>query len=417
MTNTRTPIRTALVIGGGVAGPVTALALRKVGIEATVYEAYPPQSVGIGGGLGLAPNGMAALEIVGAADAVRAIASPMPNTRVTLGGRTAATMGTLPGVEPLRFVMRGALHQALHDTANAADVPYAYGKRLIAAEEHGSGDGGVTAHFADGTSATADILIGADGVRSTVRTLIDPDAPGPKYTGMIGFGAYGLDLSLPPDIDAEPGTMVFAFGKRAYYLYWRDENGLISWGANLPWTKYLTIGETRDIPAQQWLETLRATYGDDVPGRQFVAATSPEMLEPTGGLHIMPPVPHWRRGRMVLVGDAVHAPSNSTGQGASLAIESAVQLARCLRDLPDHTSAFAAYEQLRRPRVERIAAQGARVNHAKAPGPVAKVFMRALMPIMFSPAIVERTAGKSQRYRIDFDEKVSDETAAVATAA
>jgi 2-polyprenyl-6-methoxyphenol hydroxylase-like FAD-dependent oxidoreductase len=110
---------------------------------------------------------------------------------------------------------------------------------------------------------------------------------------------------------------------------------------------------------------------------------------------------------MVLVGDAVHAPSNSTGQGASLAIESAVQLARCLRDLPSHTEAFAAYEQLRRPRVERIAAQGSKINHAKAPGPVAKTFMRALMPIMFHPAIIERTAGKSQRYRIDFDQPVT----------
>ena len=84
----------------------------------------------------------------------------------------------------------------------------------------------------------------------------------------------------------------------------------------------------------------------------------------------MPPVPHWHRGRMVLVGDAVHAPSNSTGQGASLAIESAIQLARCLRDLPDAASAFAAYEGLRRERVEKITKRGARINHAKTPGPV-----------------------------------------------
>ena len=85
----------------------------------------------------------------------------------------------------------------------------------------------------------------------------------------------------------------------------------------------------------------------------------------------MPPVPHWHRGRMVLVGDAAHAPSNSSGQGASLAIESAVQLARCLRDLPDSRRAFAAYERLRRTRVEKVAARAARINQAKAPGAVA----------------------------------------------
>jgi 2-polyprenyl-6-methoxyphenol hydroxylase-like FAD-dependent oxidoreductase len=401
--------RTALIIGGGVAGPVTALALRKAGIEATVYEAYSPESNGIGGGLGLAPNGLSALEIVGAADAVRAVASPMPDTIVSINGNAAATMHTLPGVEALQFVMRGALHQALHDTAKSADVPYVYGKRLVAADER---DGCVTAHFADGTSATGDILVGADGIKSTVRTLIDPNAPGPNYTGMLGFGAYDLDPNALPGVDTTPGTMVFAFGRRAYYLYWRREDGRIGWGANLPWKEYLSIGEARAVPAQQWLETLRATYAGDVPGGQLVDATGAEALEPVGGLHIMPPVPHWHRGRMVLVGDAVHAPSNSTGQGASLAIESAIELARCLRDMPEHSSAFAAYEQLRRPRVERIAAQGARVNHAKAPGPVAKVFMRAMMPIMFHPAVVERTVGKAQRHRIDFDEPVRTAVAA-----
>ena len=81
----------------------------------------------------------------------------------------------------------------------------------------------------------------------------------------------------------------------------------------------------------------------------------------------MPPVPHWHRGRMVLVGNAVHAPSNSTGQGASLAIESSIQLARCLRDLPDAASAFSAYERLRRERVERITKRGARTNSAEPP--------------------------------------------------
>jgi 2-polyprenyl-6-methoxyphenol hydroxylase-like FAD-dependent oxidoreductase len=395
--------RSALIIGGGIAGPVTALALRKAGIEATVYEAYPPESVGIGGGLGLAPNGLAALELVGAADAVRAVSAPIPTTVMAIDGRPAGTMPTLPGVEPLRLVLRGDLHRALHDTAVAAGVPFAYGKRLVGADER---DGAVTAHFADGTSATADILIGADGIRSAVRTLIDPDAPGPDYTGMLGFGAYNLDPAVPA-VDIEPGTMVFAFGKRAYYLYWREPDGRVSWGANLPWKQYLTIAEAKAVPTPQWLETLRETYAGDVPGEQLAKATSADALECYGALHIMPPVPHWYRGRMVLVGDAVHAPSNSTGQGASLAIESAIQLARSVRDLPDHPSAFAAYEHLRRARVEKIAANGARINHAKAPGPVAKVFMRAAMPLMFHPKLVERMNGAAQRYRIDFAERVT----------
>ena len=116
----------------------------------------------------------------------------------------------------------------------------------------------------------------------------------------------------------------------------------------------------------------------------MAAETTSETLQAVGALHIMPPVPHWYRGRMVLVGDAVHAPSNSTGQGASLAIESAIELARCLRDLPDLPSGFAAYERLRRPRVEKIAARGAKIGRAKTPGPVAARMMRLLIPVMLA---------------------------------
>jgi 2-polyprenyl-6-methoxyphenol hydroxylase-like FAD-dependent oxidoreductase len=107
---------------------------------------------------------------------------------------------------------------------------------------------------------------------------------------------------------------------------------------------------------------------------------------------------------MVLVGDSVHAPSNSSGQGASLAIESAVEVARCLRDLPDVPSAFAAYEGLRRRRVERIASRAARINHAKAPGPVARALMPVLMSILTKVAMnPEKTMGPEQRFRIDWD--------------
>ena len=185
--------------------------------------------------------------------------------------------------------------------------------------------------------------------------------------------------------------MTFAFGRRAYYLYWKRPDGRIGWGANLPSPQYLSLKEARAVPAEDWLHTLRTTYANDVPGARLAAETTSETLQAVGGLHIMPPVPHWHRGRMVLVGDAVHAPSNSTGQGASLAMESAIQLARCLRDMPDAPSAFAAYERLRRPRVEKIAARGARLSHAKAPGPIAQRMMRLMLPVMVATMNIEKT--------------------------
>src|ERR1039457_4149677 len=131
----------------------------------------------------------------------------------------------------------------------------------------------------------------------------------------------------------------------------------------------MSLTDARTIPSGQWLRTLRETYSGDLPGELLANRTTAENLDITGAIHIMPPVPHWHRGRMMLVGDAVHAPSNSTGQGASLSIESSIQLARCLRDLPDEASAFRAYERLRREPVERITNRGARTNRAKPPGP------------------------------------------------
>ncbi|MGK8553301.1 FAD-dependent oxidoreductase [Nocardia gipuzkoensis] len=395
--------RTALVIGGGIAGPVVATALRKAGIDARVYEAYPGPSYGIGSGLALAPNGVAALDIIGAGDPVRDIAVPVTGMNMSVGDKRLS-LPILSDLPPLQLVDRSELHQALHRHAVAAGVPFEYNKRLVDVREDESG---VTARFTDGSTATADVLIGADGIRSTVRTLIDPNAPGPDYTGMLGFGAITeCDADIPPD------TMTFAFGKRAYYLYWPMGDGRVAWGANLPHKEYLSLTAARAIPSAQWLKILRETYGEDAPGGELARRTTEEQLEVVGALHIMPPVPHWYRGRMVLVGDAVHAPSNSSGQGASLAIESAVQLARCLRDLPA-PEAFAVYERLRRGRVEGVAARAAKINHSKTPGPVGRKMMQLLAPLMIKTVMnPEKTMGPEQRYRIDWDAPADSELAA-----
>jgi 2-polyprenyl-6-methoxyphenol hydroxylase-like FAD-dependent oxidoreductase len=392
-------VRTALVIGGGIAGPVAAMALQRAGIEATVYEAYPNPATTIGGQIAIAPNGVAALATVGAQDTVLDRANPLSAQVMSVGGRRIRMPG-LADLPPLQMVHRRDLHVALHEAAVARGIGFVHGARLVGAE---TTPDGVAATFADGSTAAADVLIGADGVRSTVRTLIDPNAPGPDFTGLLGF-----EGTARHEVDVEPGTLSFAFGKKAYYLYWPERDGGTTWGANLPYDRALTLTEAREVPTSQWWETLRETYADDDPGAALIRTTPVEDLQVTGALHIMPKVPHWHRGRMVLVGDSAHAPSNSSGQGASLAIESAVELARCLRDLPDVTSAFATFEGLRRARVEGIAARAARLNHAKAPGPFAQAVMGALMPLVTKVAMnPEKMLGPEQRYAIDFDAPVA----------
>ena len=407
-----TAAQTALVIGGGIAGPVAATAMAMAGIDATVYEARPadPASAnGIGGSLALEPNGLAALQIVGADDDVRAAAAPITRSIMSIASRPGREMPTPQGLGPRQLIDRGALHRILRERAERAGVRIHDAKKLIRVDERPDG---VTANFSDGTDARADVLIGADGVHSTVRRLIDPSAPAARYLGLLGF--EGLVEDGPDTAALEPGTMTFAFGRRAYYLYWKRPDGRIGWGANLPSPQYLSLKEARAIPAEDWLHTLRTTYANDVPGARLAAETTSESLQAVGGLHIMPPVPHWHRGRMVLVGDAVHAPSNSTGQGASLAMESAIQLARCLRDLPDAPSAFAAYERLRRPRVEKIAARGARISHAKAPGPLAQRMMRLMLPVMVATMNIEKTMATEQRYTIDWNTPLQEDAKALA---
>ncbi|QKG20381.1 FAD-binding monooxygenase protein [Actinomadura verrucosospora] len=383
-----TPVRTALVIGGGIAGPVTALALRKAGIDATVHEAHPAEQDG-GAALTVAPNGLNALEVIGAAGAVRAAGRPIPAMAMGdgRGGRFAEFAG-LPGLPASHVLARADLNRALHDHAAAQGVKIEYGKRLTGAEETA---GGVTAHFDDGTTATADLLVGADGIRSTVRRLIDPAAPGPEYTGLIGIGGVASGSGVTPD----PDTMYFAFGARAFLGYWWTPDGRVAWFSNVPEPDAATAFASRNTPPARWLERLRDLHADDVPGGALLRHSRAEDLFVLGGIEIMPRVPHWHRGRMVLVGDSAHAPSPSSGQGASLAIESAVELARCLRDLPDPAAAFAAYEGLRRPRVEAIAAAAARTNEEKSAGGPA------------GPVDPERMFGFVQRFRIDWDERVT----------
>jgi 2-polyprenyl-6-methoxyphenol hydroxylase-like FAD-dependent oxidoreductase len=370
-----TDTRTALVIGGGIGGPVAAMALRQAGIEAIVYEAYDGTADGVGGALSIAPNGLDALQVIGAEDVVLRTAIPITSMALqSWNGKVLGEFGAMPGLPPQQFVWRGELYRALIDETTQRGIRIEHGKRLISIDDTVDG---VTAHFADGTHATADILIGADGIRSTVRGLIDPNAPRPRYAGLLGFGGRVADMGLP----STNGRMCLSFGKRAFFGWMVLDDGSGGWFVNLPRREPMTVAEARAISAADWLPVLQAAFTDDrTPALHTLRRTDPADLVITGALEDIPTVPTWSRGRTVLIGDAAHATSPSSGQGASLAIESAVQLAACLRDLP-HPEAFTAYETLRRTRVERIIKMAARTNSDKAAGPIARVLRDLLLPV------------------------------------
>jgi 2-polyprenyl-6-methoxyphenol hydroxylase-like FAD-dependent oxidoreductase len=373
-------VRMAMIAGGGIAGPAAAMALQKAGIDSVVYEAHAGDAEGAGTFLTLGSNGIDALRVIGADRG--ALAAGFPTPGILLRSSTGKPLGVsrigtaLPDGTTSHTLMRADLYRALREEARGRGIRFEHGKRLTAAEETA---GGVRATFADGSEASGDLLIGCDGVHSTVRRIIDPKAPAPTYAGLVSLGGHARGV----DVDAEPGSYTMIFGRRAFFGYAVAPDGEVWWFANLPRRDEPARGELAAVEAGEWRRRMIELFRDDAgPAVQILEATPDTALGGASPTHLIPRLPAWQRGRMVVIGDAAHAPSPSSGQGASLSIEDAVVLARCLRDLPDHRQALARFEALRRPRVERIIKAAARVNSSKAAGPVGRVVRDAVLPIV-----------------------------------
>ena len=347
----------------------------------------------------LGSNGIAALRLLGAADRVvdAGFATPTINLRSYTGKSLgfARIDSSEDGSTPSHTLKRSDLYRAIRDEALERGLPIEYDKRLGDAVTEA---GGVRAYFSDGSTAEADILIGCDGVRSTVRRLIDPNAPASAYTVLIGTGGYTRDLA----VDTEPGAYEMIFGKRAFLGYAAEPGGEVWWFANVPQPTEPAPGEAEFDPTRSWRERLCALYGDDAgPGSALVEAT--ESILPMSPMHTLAHLPRWHRERMVVLGDAAHAPSPSSGQGASLSIEDAIVLAKALRDKPDLASALECFVSTRRPRVEKVIKQAARVNSTKAAGPIARVLRDAVLPLVLRRTADSKSTRETYGHRLSWD--------------
>ena len=236
-----THVQTAIVVGGGIAGPVTAMALQRAGIEATVHEAYAKAADGVGGMLGLAPNGLDALAAIDLDGPIRHVAEPVSAMVVqSWTGKRLAQFDDPSGKPIMHVVWRPDLYRALYDEARRRGITIEHSHRFMDARE--SGDG-VTARFSDDSTARADILIGADGSRSTIRSMIDPTAPPPRYTGLLGLGG----LTTRAGVDSTNANYRMIFGKKAFFGYEVSDEGQISWFANLPHHDPLTLAQSREV--------------------------------------------------------------------------------------------------------------------------------------------------------------------------
>ena len=390
----------ALVVGGGIAGPAAALALRRLGADVTVLEAWPSADPDAGSWFTLAPNGLHALDLLGVRDLATGLG--FPSERNVMVGATGSVLGSLSLGVPLDdgtvavTLKRSRLALALLDEAKRRGVEVRHGCRVVGAD---SRPDGIRVQLEDGSTLDADLLVGADGVHSVVRRVIDPEAAPARYVGLTNFG--GLTERSPLASALPARQWHFVFGAKAFFGAHATPDGDVVWFVNVP-RPTITTGERAERGAEDWRAWLVDLLADDAgPAAELVRTGRLELW--ADNTHDLPRVAHWQRGRMVLVGDAAHAPSPSSGQGASMALEDAVVLATSLRDAATVEDALAAYERARRDRVERIVAAGARSSSSKIPGRVGRTVRDAMMRLVFRFVVTERSSAWITGYRVRWE--------------
>lgn len=396
----------ALIIGGGIAGPTLAVALRRIGMEVEVFEQLPADADQRGSWINFQANGLDALRSIGLEGWVDDIGYPV-DTMSFVNGK-----GRLLGQMPMAFrrpdgltslvTPRADLFIALADAARHHGVSVHHGKRMIDAV---TTETGVTARFEDGSQATGDILIGADGIHSRIRTIIDPTAPAPRYVPVLNTGEYIPHFT----VDAPPQDFRMQFGTKGFFAWMNTPDGGTIWFANPPMKDEPARGQLSGMTDDQWRTWLHELMdGDAGPASRIIDAT-PGPLQ-GWATYDMPVVKKWHDGeRMVIIGDAAHATSPAAGQGASMSLEDAVILAQCLRDCPTPASAFRTFQALRQERVEKIVEIGHRSSSDKAAGPIVRIIRDLILPGKFRAAA--KDGGEAmmwlQGHHIDFEERVT----------
>lgn len=318
--------RKALIIGCGIAGPAVALFLKRAGIDAEIFET---RTVAEGYSLSLSSNGVAVLKMLSLDGAAFSEGSAVNKWVAWNGKGKRLGEGVLagPGAKSI-FIKRVPLGEILSNEVERQGIKIERGKRLQNIEVMKTG--GVVATFQDGSTAGDDLLIGCDGVHSQTRQFIDPNVRS-VYTGLINTGGYTQGVKAP----STPETSNFIFGTHALFGYHMSPSGYIYWFVNYVHREEPTREELQASTDEERRQHLLKLFRDDQPFLGHIIEAS-ETIFPDFLSYTLPTQPKsWHKGPVVLVGDAAHAISPSSGNGASMALEDAVVVARCLRDIPD----------------------------------------------------------------------------------
>ncbi len=350
------PLKIA-IIGAGIGGLAAAIALRQRGFEVELFERS--QELGeVGAGLQIGPNGVKVLRALGLEDELmRNAFEPFSIMSVTWDE------GRLRFRQPLKAVARekygapymSAYRPDLHNLLRRAtgDTPIHLGRHCIGAD---TVNGIAVARFADGSSAEADIVVGADGIRSAIRAQHFGDGS-PRFTEMMAWRAI-VPMECVPTRIGPGGEVAIPHGE---YFGWIGPNGhVICYPIGVNGDKLNIFG---GHVTEQWVEE---SWSVPSSREELIAAKAGwneallEMFRHVEhvfkwGIYDRDPLPQWSRGRVTLLGDAAHPTMPTLAQGANMAIEDGYVLARLLaRHGDDVETALQAYPVERKPRTDWV---------------------------------------------------------------
>lgn len=341
-----------LVIGAGLGGLVTAIALRRHGVEVIVHEAAG-RIEKTGAGLTLGLGAQHVFRALGVQSAVADRACPagaLPFLHYRTGALLLGAHDLGDGLPDdgtaniVRHIYRADLQRVLLDALMECGGRVETGRRLIRISREGAG---LTAHFEDGSSATGDLLVGADGVRSVVRAhLVPGDAP--RFTGHVAY------RFLVPSEGARPfmelgRSAIFIGPGRTFNRYTMAQGRLVNGAALVETDRQVPEGWSNAAP----VEELRAAFDGWYPDVTGLIGQATQVIK--WGLYDRAPLDRWSEGRVTMLGDAAHAMLPFLGMGAAMAVEDGYVLAQMLaRHGDDLPRALAEYEARRIDRTTQV---------------------------------------------------------------
>jgi 2-polyprenyl-6-methoxyphenol hydroxylase-like FAD-dependent oxidoreductase len=341
------------VAGGGIVGLTSAIALRRQGIDVVVCE-QAPEMRAVGAGLGLWANAVAVFDALGIGERLRAIGRPAEMRFRGPTGQLIEPPGF--GDEDHRYLLvhRARLNELLADSAGREHIRL--NARVVDFDE---GDSGVVVRLDDGTAVEGDVLVGADGAYSRVRSRLVPGSDAVEHEGHFAWRS----VVAPPDGTTIGGSVIVVGGQRTRGGYVPTAEGTVYWLVNQFRTGPLE--GTRKEQATR-LAALLDTTGWNPALLDLIEATAEEDIL-RNQIMLVPPLPRWVSDRVVLAGDAAHALSPHITAGASLGVEDALLLARLLASSGGVADALAAYQDDRIPHYRTVVELSKKVEDTASP--------------------------------------------------